>query len=404
VLLADRYRLEEEALGGTESRALDCFTERDVVVRRLEDGEVPATHPAIVRVIDRVEQDGVGYAVEEATTPLPAAADGGPGREAMARLFDAITWLESRGYTLGELCSSHVRVDGKGRLKLRVPGGPARDDPHLALIRILANASPDAELSELDRRRQARNAASVAAALRGGVTTASVRPTPRPSTRSPAPGGPGKIPPGIPDLAKSRDAPSPVPVEARRPARGPEPALPAPATSSPDADVSAGVASSDRSRLPNAVLPIALLFGAVVVALTLVVTLSSERDDRGAEAIETNPASTQPTVRVTPRTRSTPTVRASTPAPAAVASSRRGGWWVQLLATKSADNARVQQTALRRQHPTALTGLQSRIQPTSKDGTTLYRVQFGPFRSREAAGAACSTVKARGKACMVKAD
>lgn len=402
MLVADRYEIEGAALHDRESRASDRFTERDVVLRPAAQGEVAPAHPVVVRVLDRFQIEGVEYAAEEATHPVNALEGGRSGREAMARLFDALAWLESRDQPIGSPSRSHIRIDPSGRLKLRVPPGPPHNSPHLALLRVLSDCSTDPLLARLARRSSA-NASAVAAALRAGaVPSATVDDA---ASAEPPRSAPIETPPG------GRASPRPV-----KPVRGvpPAPVDPAPAdqrmavVASPCALNNDGCGAADetpRARpawASSLAGPVILGLIGLVCALVLLMVWPG-RGEVGAP---------EPGASNTPVAMSLPAAEPSRAAPSPghrldprpLRTPREGRWWVQLLATKSIDNAHAQKIALPTRHPSALGGRNGRIQPTEGDGTRLYRVQFGPFSSKEAARAACVSVKATGEACMVKAD
>jgi hypothetical protein len=56
---------------------------------------------------------------------------------------------------------------------------------------------------------------------------------------------------------------------------------------------------------------------------------------------------------------------------------------------------------LRRRYPGVLDGLTPSVERIATVSGTLYRLQAGPFPSREDASGACSAIQARGGQCFV---
>lgn len=85
--------------------------------------------------------------------------------------------------------------------------------------------------------------------------------------------------------------------------------------------------------------------------------------------------------------------------PAAVS---KGAIVVQLSSVKSEAAASQEWKRLQAAHPAVLGKLGLALETAAVQGTTYYRVQTGPFASRDAAADVCSQLKARNQDCLVK--
>lgn len=317
-LLADRYEIEGRVGQADELCAKDTRTGKAVVLRWRDADHSWPSHPATVRLLDHVEHDGRQVAVEEVTTRLDQI-DAALTPAAVARLFDGLGWLHSRGCGLLGLASSAVRVDASGRLKLRPPPGatPAPGDV-LLLVGILASASATKAAVARPGLPGLTAPAQVAAVLRGGAATPSA-PVPGASVPPPRPAAPGQ--PRATAEGVSREGPiSPearvTPAGPQAPPRSPEPPPPPPRPSAPPpldpiltttpvppsrvetslSEVARGdeesleVADVGRTRgrvsvglAVAGVLGIALLFGIMLVIVTLATGRSTDSRSGRAE-------------------------------------------------------------------------------------------------------------------------
>ena len=89
-------------------------------------------------------------------------------------------------------------------------------------------------------------------------------------------------------------------------------------------------------------------------------------------------------------------------APLQTAAVAKGGVVVQLSSVKSEAAATQEWKRLQAAHPAVLGKLGLALESAAVQGTTYYRVQTGPFASREAAADVCTQLKARNQDCLVK--
>ena len=89
-------------------------------------------------------------------------------------------------------------------------------------------------------------------------------------------------------------------------------------------------------------------------------------------------------------------------APAQVAKATAGDIVLQLSSVKSESAATQEWNRLQAAHPALLGTLGLSLETASVQGTTYYRVQTGPFASRDAAAKVCAQLKARDQDCLVK--
>jgi hypothetical protein len=89
-------------------------------------------------------------------------------------------------------------------------------------------------------------------------------------------------------------------------------------------------------------------------------------------------------------------------APQQTAAVAKGGVVVQLSSVKSEAAATQEWKRLQAAHPAVLGKLGLALESAAVQGTTYYRVQTGPFASREAAAEVCTQLKARNQDCLVK--
>ncbi len=104
------------------------------------------------------------------------------------------------------------------------------------------------------------------------------------------------------------------------------------------------------------------------------------------------------------------TAEAAPPAPAAppspattqTAALTEGDVVVQLSSVKSEDAAAREWARLQKSYPAQLGERALSLETAEVKGTTYYRVQTGPFASRDAAAKVCAELKARNQDCLVK--
>jgi hypothetical protein len=90
------------------------------------------------------------------------------------------------------------------------------------------------------------------------------------------------------------------------------------------------------------------------------------------------------------------------PAPVQTAKAVAGDVVLQLSSVKSEAAAAQEWKRLQAAHPALLGKLPLTLETAAVQGTTYYRVQTGPFASRDAAAEVCSQLKARNQDCLVK--
>lgn len=88
--------------------------------------------------------------------------------------------------------------------------------------------------------------------------------------------------------------------------------------------------------------------------------------------------------------------------PQQTAAVTKGTIVVQLSSVKSEAAATQEWERLQESHPAVLGKLGLALETAAVQGTTYYRVQTGPFASREAAADVCTRLKARNQDCLVK--
>jgi hypothetical protein len=119
--------------------------------------------------------------------------------------------------------------------------------------------------------------------------------------------------------------------------------------------------------------------------------------DGQASAPPETPAPTLPPVKATTAPSKTKTASAS----AAPQKATTGAARIQLGAVKSPEAAKALWTKLQHSNATTLGKLKFSTEKVSKNGQTFYRVQAGPFASRQLALNACHALKAKGVDCIV---
>jgi hypothetical protein len=90
------------------------------------------------------------------------------------------------------------------------------------------------------------------------------------------------------------------------------------------------------------------------------------------------------------------------PAPVQTAKAVAGDILLQLSSVKSETAAAQEWKRLQAEHPGLLGKLPLALETAAVQGATYYRVQTGPFASREAAADVCKQLKARNQDCLVK--
>jgi hypothetical protein len=94
--------------------------------------------------------------------------------------------------------------------------------------------------------------------------------------------------------------------------------------------------------------------------------------------------------------------KAPAPAPVQTAKATAGDVVLQLSSVKSEAAAAQEWKRLQTAHPALLGKLPLALETAAVQGTTYYRVQTGPFASRDAAAEVCTQLKARNQDCLVK--
>jgi hypothetical protein len=94
--------------------------------------------------------------------------------------------------------------------------------------------------------------------------------------------------------------------------------------------------------------------------------------------------------------------KAPGPAPVQTATAVAGDVVLQLSSVKSEAAAAQEWKRLQAAHPALLGKLPLALETAAVQGTTYYRVQTGPFASRDAAAEVCTQLKARNQDCLVK--
>lgn len=88
-------------------------------------------------------------------------------------------------------------------------------------------------------------------------------------------------------------------------------------------------------------------------------------------------------------------------APAQTAALTEGDVVLQLASVKSEDAAAREWARLQKAHPDQLGARSLSLDTAVVQGTTYFRIQTGPFASRDAAGKVCAALKARNQDCLV---
>jgi hypothetical protein len=94
--------------------------------------------------------------------------------------------------------------------------------------------------------------------------------------------------------------------------------------------------------------------------------------------------------------------KAPAPAPVQTAKAVAGDVVLQLSSVKTEAAAAREWKRLQTAHPALLGKLPLALETAAVQGTTYYRVQTGPFASRDAAAEVCTQLKARNQDCLVK--
>lgn len=121
---------------------------------------------------------------------------------------------------------------------------------------------------------------------------------------------------------------------------------------------------------------------------------------RPAPAVRPTPQQAQPTQ---PREQQVAQAAAPRqPAPAAPATTRSGGFVVQVTSQRSEADARAAYAALQRKYPQVLGSYSASIQPANLgERGTYYRVRVGPFADGTQATSVCGSLRAAGGDCVV---
>lgn len=98
----------------------------------------------------------------------------------------------------------------------------------------------------------------------------------------------------------------------------------------------------------------------------------------------------------------TPAVPAAPATPVQVAKAAPGDIVLQLSSVKSEAAAAAEWKRLQSEHPGLLGKLGLSLETAAVQGTTYWRVQTGPFASRDAATELCAKLKSRNQDCLVK--
>lgn len=96
-----------------------------------------------------------------------------------------------------------------------------------------------------------------------------------------------------------------------------------------------------------------------------------------------------------------PAAPAPAPAPAPVSAGGGSIYRLQLVATRSDSGLTQAWAQLKQRYPAALASADPRIERTDTTTGPLYRLQAGPYASRDDAAGACSTIRAGGGQCFI---
>lgn len=118
--------------------------------------------------------------------------------------------------------------------------------------------------------------------------------------------------------------------------------------------------------------------------------------EREAQPRRSPPPPPRPAAGVEPPQPLVPPAPAAPPAPA-----RSSAYRLQLLALRSEGAMGQAWSQLRQRYPTVLSDLSPSIERIATVSGTMYRLQAGPFASREAASDACAAIQSQGGQCFV---
>lgn len=130
-------------------------------------------------------------------------------------------------------------------------------------------------------------------------------------------------------------------------------------------------------------------------------TPQAKPDDQIADLLEQQAVETANGGTAQPATPAAPPQQTEVP-PQQTAALTKGTIVVQLSSVKSEAAATQEWKRLQGAHPAVLGKLGLALETAAVQGTTYYRVQTGPFASREAAADVCTRLKARNQDCLVK--
>ena len=122
-----------------------------------------------------------------------------------------------------------------------------------------------------------------------------------------------------------------------------------------------------------------------------------------AQTTAAAPPPAPPPATQTPRqlVRAEPAAPTPAPAPAATTTIGAGIYRLQLAAVRSEGGLTQAWADLRQRYPVALNAVNPQVERTDTTSGPLYRLQAGPFTSREAAANACGTIRASGGQCFI---
>lgn len=123
----------------------------------------------------------------------------------------------------------------------------------------------------------------------------------------------------------------------------------------------------------------------------------TDSGDQIAELLEEAPLETANGDTAAPEAPAQP----STQTPTQTAALTEGDVVLQLASVKSEDAAAREWARLQKAHPDELAARSLSLDTAVVQGATYYRVQTGPFASRDAAGKVCAALKARNQDCLV---
>ena len=200
--------------------------------------------------------------------------------------------------------------------------------------------------------------------------------------------GEGTPPEEAPQLAEAPEAPMTLP------GTGPDDIPAPPAESAEAAEELPEAAGESAAEVAD---------GGIAKPIPKPETGAARPDDQIAALLEEEPLETAnggaPAASETPAAAPAPA-----PAPAATqtAALTTGDVVLQLSSVKSEDAAAREWARLQKAHPDELGGRALALETAEVKGTTYYRVQTGPFASRDAAAQVCAALKARNQDCLVK--